>query len=154
VVERLFGTTTTTFLNQLLGNTQATKTPRQMTREVDPTRLAVWTLERFAVRLGAWAYDVYDQLEHPALEQSPRDAFTYGMQLAGGRLHRLIPYGDEFLMLTRPTTRTGHATVDPSRGLTVNGLHYWHPTFRAPQIARRAVPVRYERHCQVVDPAA
>jgi putative transposase len=144
VVERLFGTTTTTFLTQLLGNTQATKTPRQMTREVDPTRLAVWTLERFAARLSAWAYDVYDQLEHPALGQSPRDAFAYGMQLAGGRLHRLIPYGDEFLMLTRPTTRTGHATVDPSRGLTVNGLHYWHPAFRAPQVARSAVPVRYE----------
>jgi putative transposase len=144
IVERLFGTTTTTFLNQLLGNTQATKTPRQMTREVDPARLAVWTLERFAARLSTWAYDIYDQLEHPALGQSPRDAFTYGMQLAGGRLHRLIPYSDEFIMLTRPTTRTGHSTVDPSRGLTVNGLHYWHPTFRAPQVARRAVPVRYE----------
>lgn len=145
VVERLFGTTTTTFLNQLLGNTQATKTLRQMTREVDhPTRLAVWTLERFAARLSEWAHDIYDQLEHPALGQSPRDAFAYGMQLAGGRLHRLIPYGDEFLMLTRPTTRTGHATVDPSRGLTVNGLHYWHSAFRAPQIARSVVPVRYE----------
>jgi putative transposase len=144
VVERLLGTTTTTFLNQLLGNTQATKTPRQMTREVDPARLAVWTLERFAVRLSEWAYDIYDQLEHPALGQSPRDACAYGMQLAGGRLHRLLPYGDECLMLTRPTTRTGHATVDPSRGLTVNGLYYWHPAFRAPQIARRAVPVRYE----------
>ena len=144
VVERLFGTTTTAFLNQLLGNTQATKTPRQMTREVDPKRLAVWTLERFAARLSAWAYDVYDQLEHPALGQSPRDAFAYGMQLAGGRLHRLIPYTDEFLMLTRPTTRTGHAKVDPSRGLTVNRLHYWHPAFRQPQVAGSAVPVRYE----------
>jgi len=144
VVERLFGTTTTTFLNQLLGNTQATKTPRQMTREVDPKRLAVWTLERFAARLSEWAYDVYDQLEHPALGQSPRDAFAYGMQLAGGRLHWLIPYADEFIMLTRPTTRTGHAKVDPSRGITVNWLHYWHPAFRAPQVARSAIPIRYE----------
>src|SRR5262249_60765336 len=99
VVERLLGTTTTPFLNQLLGNTQATKTPRQMTREVDPTRLAVWTLERFAARLSAWAYDVYDQLEHPALGQSPRDAFAYAMQLAAGQLHRLIPYPAEFISL-------------------------------------------------------
>jgi len=115
-----------------------------MTREVDPKRLAVWTLERFAARLSEWAYDVYDQLEHPALGQSPRDAFAYGMQLAGGRLHRLIPYADEFIMLTRPTTRTGHAKVDPSRGITVNWLHYWHPAFRAPQVARSAIPIRYE----------
>ena len=36
VVERLFGTTTTELLNQLRGNTQASKTSWQMTREVDP----------------------------------------------------------------------------------------------------------------------
>ena len=58
VVERLFGTATTQLLHQLSGNTQATKQPRQMTREVDPRRLAVWTLERFAARLCQYAYDV------------------------------------------------------------------------------------------------
>ena len=40
VIERLFGTTTSEFLNQLRGNTQASREPRQMTREVDPKRLA------------------------------------------------------------------------------------------------------------------
>ncbi len=34
MVERLFEMTTTELLNQLRGNTQASKTPRQMTREV------------------------------------------------------------------------------------------------------------------------
>lgn len=144
VIERLFGTSTTEFLNQLRGNTQASKTPRQMTRAVDPQRLAVWTLARFAARCGEWAYDVYDQMEHPALGQSPREAFAQGMQRAGARPHRLIPYSDDFIMLTRPTTRTGHAKVHPSRGLTVNWLHYWHPAMRSPQVAGRTVPVRYE----------
>lgn len=144
VVERLFGTTTTALLNQFRGNTQATKTPRQMTRAVDPKRLAVWTLERFAGRLSEWAYEIYDQMEHPALGQSPREAFAQGMDLAGARTHRLIPYSDDFLMLTRPTTRTGHAKIHPSRGLTVNWLHYWHPAMRSPQVAGRAVSVRYE----------
>ena len=144
VIERLFGTATTEFLNQLRGNTQASKTPRQMTREVDPHRLAVWTLERFVARLSEWAYDIYDQLEHPTLGQSPREAFTQGMQLAGARLHRVIPYSDEFLMLTRPTTRTGYAKIHPARGLTVNGLHYWHERMRTPAGAGQSVPVRYE----------
>jgi putative transposase len=144
VLERLFGTSTTEFLNQLRGNTQASKTPRQMTREVDPQRLAVWTLERFAARFSQWAYDVYDQMEHPALFQSPRDAFTQGMQLAGTRLHRLIPFSEEFIMLTRPTTRSGQAKVHPSRGITVNHLHYWHESMRQPAVAGRSVPVRYE----------
>ena len=46
LIERLFGTTTTELLNQLRGNTQATKNVRQMTSEVDPRQHAVWTLER------------------------------------------------------------------------------------------------------------
>ena len=144
VLERLFGTTTTQLLNQLRGNTQASKTPRQMTREVDPQRFAVWTLERFAARLSEYAYDVYDQMDHRALFQSPRDAFIQGMELAGARLHRLIPYSEEFIMLTRPTTRTGFAHVHPSRGITVNGLHYWHESMRKPSVGGRSVPVRYE----------
>ena len=52
VLERLFGTTTTQLLHQLLGNTQAAKHPRLMTREIDPRRLAVWDLSRFSARLS------------------------------------------------------------------------------------------------------
>src|SRR5205807_9797003 len=85
VIERLFGTTTTQMLNQMRGNTQATKKPRQMTPEVDPNRLAVWTLERFSARLSQYAYEVYDQMEHRVLGQSPREAFALGMHLAGVR---------------------------------------------------------------------
>ncbi len=47
-------------------------------------------------------------------------------------------------MLTRPTPRTGYATVHPSRGLTVNGLHSWHERMRVPAVVGQSVPVRYE----------
>lgn len=144
VVERLFGTATTQLLHQLLGNTQASKQPRLMTREVDPRRLAVWTLDRFSARLCQYAYEVYDQLDHPALGQSPREAFAQGMQLAGMRLHRLIPYSEEFLLLTCPSTRTGCAKLDGARGIVVNGLRYWNPLMRSSPEAGRCVPVRYE----------
>ena len=144
VVERLFGTTNTEFVHLLLGNTQAMKTPRHVTPEVDPKRLAVWTLERFASRLVQWAEEIYDQLEHPALGQSPRDAFAQGMQLAGARTHRMIAYSEDFLMLTRPTTRSGQAKVDPARGITVNWLHYWNAAFQNPDVAGNFVPVRYK----------
>jgi putative transposase len=144
VIERLFGTVTTELLNQLRGNTQASKIPRQMTPEVDPSHQAVWTLERFSARLSQWAYEVYDQMEHPALFKSPREAFEQGMILAGARLHRLIPYSEDFLMLTRPTTRTGQAKISQSRGITVNSLHYWNDQMRSPQVWGKTVPVRFE----------
>ncbi len=144
VVERLFGTTTTELLNQLRGNTQASKTPRQITREVDPKQLAVWTLSRFTDRLAEYVYEVYDQMDHPALGQSPREAFEQGMFLSGSRSHRLIAYSEDFLMLTRPTTRVGTVKVHPSRGITVNGLQYWHECMRSTQVAGQTVAVRYE----------
>jgi putative transposase len=141
VIERLFGTTTTQLLHQLLGNTQASKHPRLMTREVNPKRLAVWTLSRLSAGLCQYAYEVYD---HPALLQSPREAFAQGMQLAGLRTHRLISYSEEFLLLTCPSTRTGYAKVDRARGIVVNGLRYWNPLMRTSQDAGESVPVRYE----------
>ncbi len=144
VIERLFGTTTTQLLHQLSGNTQATKHPRQMTREVDPQHLAVWTLERFSARLCQYAYEVYDQMDHPALGQSPREAFAQGIQLAGMRTHRLIPYSEEFLILTCPTTRTRYAKLDAARGVVVNGLRYYHPLMRFSREAGKRVEVRYD----------
>jgi len=144
VIERLFGTTTSEFLNQLRGNTQASRVPRQMTREVDPKRLAIWTLERFAVRLTEYVYEVYDQMEHPALFQSPREAYEQGMQFAGARAHRIISYNDAFLMQTRPTTRTGMAKIHRGWGMTVNGLQYWHERMQAADIVGKSVPVRFE----------
>jgi putative transposase len=44
VIERLFGTTYTQFIYNLAGNTQITKTVRQVTKSVNPKLHAVWTL--------------------------------------------------------------------------------------------------------------
>ncbi len=144
VIERLFGTTTTQLLNQLRGNTQASKIPRQVTHEVDPKRLAVWTLDAFAHRLAEYCLEVYDQMEHRALFQSPREAFAQGMLRAGSRTQMLIPYSEDFLIQTRPSTRTGVVKIHQGRGITVNGLQYWHECMCSPSVAGKTVPVRYE----------
>lgn len=53
--ERRFGSLDTTVLSHVLGNTQASRVPRQMTRTTDPHRHAVWTLPRLAARVQHWA---------------------------------------------------------------------------------------------------
>lgn len=104
VIERLFGTTNTEFIYNLLGNTQATKQVRQLTKEVDPKRLAVWTLGDLYVFLKKWAYQVYDSRLHETLGATPCQIYLQGMSVGGKRLSRYIPYNEEFLMATRPTT--------------------------------------------------
>lgn len=144
VIERLFGTTNQEFIYNLLGNTQASKQPRTLTKAVDPKRQAVWTLADLYAYLTEWASVVYDQSEHPALGQTPHAAYTTGLLAAGEREHRCIPYDEEFLMMTRPSTIKGHAVIQPGQGIKVNYIYYWSDAFRNPQVERAQVPVRYD----------
>lgn len=144
VCERLFGTTNTRFIYNLLGNTQITRNVRQVTKSVSPQEQACWTFGRFHARLCEWAYEVYDTLEHPALNQSPRDAFAMGMAQGGQRLQRYIPYDETFRMLTLPTTRKGTAKVMPRLGVKINALCYWSDALLDPEVEKTQVPVRYD----------
>lgn len=144
VGERPFGTANTQYFHNLQGNTQIMRNVRQVTQSVNPKGLALWTLEAFDRKLGEWAYEVYDTIDHPALGQSPRDAFAAGMYLYGNRAHRLISYDEDFRMLTRPTTRKGSAKVHPGRGVKINYIHYWSEAFRNPEVELSQPPVRFE----------
>ncbi len=144
VIERLFGTTNTEFIYNLLGNTQATKRPRSLTREVDPKQHAVWTLGDLYQFLCEWAYEIYDQDDHPALGQSPRDAFTYGLIQTGEREHRTIAYDETFLMASSPTTRKGTAKVEAGRGIKLHGIYYSAVLLRTSEVEGTQVEVRYD----------
>jgi hypothetical protein len=118
--ERLFGTTNTRFIHNLQGNTQITRNVRQVTKSVDPRGLATWTLAELHTRLSEYLFEVYDTIEHPALGQSPREAFRTGFEATGTRPERMIPYDQEFLMATLPATPRGTAKVMPGRGVKIN----------------------------------
>ncbi|MBA3822382.1 MAG: DDE-type integrase/transposase/recombinase [Ktedonobacterales bacterium] len=144
VIERLFGTTNTQFLSHLLGNTQATKVPRQLTKATEPRRLAVWTLSALAELLSEWANDIYDQTVHPALGQTPRDAFLKGLERTGERTQRIIAYDDDFLKATLPTTAKGTVQIQPGKGIKLFAHWYWNDVFAAPALAKAVVPIRYD----------
>lgn len=142
--ERLFGTIHSQFVHNLQGNTQIMKNVRQVTKSVNPKGKAVWDLQKLYEFLCVYLFDVYDSNEHPALGQSPRDAFASGMVRAGHRPNRLIAYDDTFRMLTLPSTKKGTARVSPGRGVKINHIRYWSDSFRDPQVEQSSVPVRYD----------
>ena len=144
VCERLFGTSNTEFIHTLQGNTQITRLVRQVTKSVNPKKYAIWTLELLYEKLCVWAYEVYDTDEHPALTLSPRDAFASGMLHSGNRTHRMIPYDDNFKILTLPTTRNGTAKVQIGHGVKINYIYYWSNSFRDPEIENTSVKVKYD----------
>lgn len=144
VCERLFGTTNTHFIHNLRGNTQITRDVRQVTKSVDPKRLAAWTLPALNTALDEYLFDVYERMDHPALGQSPREAFNRGMELGGMRLQRIIPFDEDFLVCTLPTTVKGTAKVIAGRGIKIHHVHYWSDEFRDPELEGRQVAVRYD----------
>lgn len=144
VCERLFGTTNTQFIRNLRGNTQITRNVRQVTKSVSPQEQAVWTLDALAKRLSEYVFEVYDTIVHPTLGLGPRDVFAAGLESSGLRLQRMIPYDEDFLMATLPTTAKGVAKVAPGRGVKVNQIYYWSDRFRNPAVEGTCVAVRYD----------
>ncbi len=144
LVERVFGTTNTQFLYNLLGNTQMTRNVRQLTKSVNPKELAVWPLKPFTERLWEYLYEIYDTNVHPALGESPKDTYDRGFQTSGSRLHRLIPYDHDFMIATLPSTPKGTAMVSPGRGVKINYIFYWCDAMDDPKIQRQQIPVRFD----------
>jgi putative transposase len=134
----------TEFLYHLLGNTQATREPRMMTKATDPQRQAVWTLPRLAERVQHWADEEYDILRHPALGMTPREAYELSLKRDGERLHKHIEYDDTFLKATFPTIRQGKGKVEPGVGVRMNYLDYWCEAMRDPTVEGTQVKVRYD----------
>lgn len=144
VCERLFGTANSQFIHNLAGNTQIMRQVREVTKACSPRTHAVWTLGELHRYLCQWAYEVYDMTVHPALGQSPREAFTQGLRHGGERAHRLIVYDEDFRISTLPTTAKGTAKVAPGRGVKINHLYYWAEAFRSPSIESLPVAVRFD----------
>lgn len=144
VCERLFGTTNTQFIHNLIGNTQITKQVRQVTVSVDPARHAQWPLGKLHQWLCEWAYEVYDNIPHPALGVSPRTAFTEALAISGQRGQRRVMNDEEFRLWTLPTTRSGYANVTPGKGVKIHHIYYWSSAFRDPAVEKTQVPVRYD----------
>jgi putative transposase len=146
IIERVLGILMQEVVLQLLGNTKLTKRDvRRVTREVDPRTTAVWTLAELASMLRAWAYEEYDQRDHPALLTSPRDWFERGLLHGGSRPMRLIAYDQLFQVMTMPfVSRGGGRQIHPQRGIKVSEIQYWHDVFGRPALRGTKVRTRFD----------
>lgn len=145
VCERIFGSTDTRFIYNLAGNTQLTKTNvRFVTKEVNPKNLAAWALGDLHELMSEYFYEVYANLDHPTLGQSPKAAFLAAQVRSGKRENRFIANDENFFMLSLPSTAKGTARVVPGRGVKINYIYYFCEAFRSGGVERSQVHVRYD----------
>ncbi len=143
LIERYFGSVTSQLIDRLQGNTQPTKNVRQMSRDMNPKRSAIWTLESLHSALDSFL-GLYSSSDHPALGCSPEYQFQRSMARDGARTIRKVEYNTDFTIFTCPPPRRGEVVADPCRGIRVNFLDYWHPAFRSLGSRKEKVPVRYD----------
>lgn len=139
--ERMFGTVNSMFAHALCGNTQLRKNVRQMTDEVEPDVFSVWTLVELYPALEEFLFEIYDNLPHRELLESPREAFQRLEARYGDRPERRIAYNSDFLITTCPSTPKGTARVQPD-GVKLNYIYFNHPLLA--KYLRKDVPVRYD----------
>jgi len=144
VIERFFGVNNKQFIHNLRGNNKALQKPRQLSETHDPRKRAVWTFEELLIALEQYLFQVYGEIEHPALGVCPNQAFQVGMAKTGTRPMRLIPINDEIEMACLPSTKSGDAMIVPGKGVKIGPIYYQHPLMRSPGHARMRVFVRYD----------
>ena len=143
IIERIFNTTQSQFIHNLMGNTKAWRHFRQVGRDVSPERLARWTFAMLDEKLGEYFTQVYHQNHHVTLGMSPQQKYQEGLRFSGLREHRFIPFDSGFIANTCPSTAKGVARVSP-RGVKI---HYRYFTCDAILGSRHhgcEYPVRYD----------
>jgi putative transposase len=117
VMERLFGTTNTELIHNLVGNTKALRNVRTVTRSVDPIRADLLSFAQLHGLLDEYFFRDYNFRDynlrvHPAHDHAPIEYMNLRFAVTGRRLARLTPYDSYFYILT---------CVPPSKGATRSG---------------------------------
>ncbi|REG51067.1 putative transposase [Paraburkholderia sp. BL6669N2] len=145
VLERMFGRLNTEYIHNLAGNTKATKNVRMVTGSHLPQKLAEWTLGALYLGIQHWAWEFYDENTHPALDESPREAFVRGVRENGARAQRHIQFNRDFLVATcPPVDRTGTRQIHRQRGVKVDQRFYWNEAFNDALLHGESLLVRYD----------
>lgn len=144
VVERLFGISNELLIHNLKGNTQLTKNVRQVTKSINPKNHAVWTLETLNELFKNWNEEVYDNLEVPALFETPKSIFEDSLKTSGKRLNEYISYNEAFILTTLPSPSKKLRKVQPGQGIKLTYIYYWCDEFRLPNIEGSLLEVKYD----------
>lgn len=158
-VERFFRTKDTQFVHTLPGNTQASRDPRKMSREVDPKRLACLSLQMFEESYDEYLFEVYPELKHGGAVLSgrgatPRESWDMAVRKygrAGGKRVDAKDWDFQVSLLPPWKRQGGTAKVGRNTGIQVGHLRYWHPGMARKSVVGTRVPVKvFPDHAGIV----
>lgn len=125
LIENFFGVSNSQLIHTLEGNTQLTKNVRQVSKGVNPKRLAIWTLKSLVDVFEEYVFEHFNKRVHADLCQSPADAFKALLAKHGVSVLRKQEFNDAFLISTLVSVSGKTARVQRGRGVKVHGDYFW-----------------------------
>ncbi len=143
VCERIFRTTQTQFVTNLLGSTDIVeKHFRAVSPEVAPVTHAVWLLDAFDAAFEKYL-GVYHSAHHSGLDMTPDEAEALSLRSHGHRTFKRFVYNDQFIAQTYPAVHRGDVLVQPE-GVKIKYRWFSGPELRSPGVIGTRVPARYD----------
>jgi putative transposase len=145
IMERFIKTMNIQFVHELAGNTKIMAMKiRLVTKAVNPKNLAVWNLPLLEEEAEKYFYEEYDNREHSALGQSPREAFDDAMEKYDVP-YQEIKYDENFVIDILPSTKKGTAKAVRGRGVKIEYVFYNNSrVFKAANVYGKQVKVRLD----------
>ena len=144
VCERIFLTTQTQFVTNLLGSREIVeKHFRAISPEVMPETHAVWVIDSFDVAFESYLETIYHKAHHSGLDMSPDEADALSLRSHGLRAFKRFTYDDQFIAQTCPEVHKGDALVQPT-GIKIKSRWFDAPVLHQPGILKTRVPARYD----------
>jgi transposase InsO family protein len=120
VCERVFGTTNTRNIHEVIGNTKARRHGRGLSGTHDPKKHMIWTPDGLYDQLEDWSFETYPRLTNRNTTEAPRARMDRSLLSTGQRLFTAIPYNENFRFATMPefphqstrTVRKGVVQID------------------------------------------
>ncbi|MGA4212510.1 DDE-type integrase/transposase/recombinase [Ralstonia nicotianae] len=145
VCERLFGTTNTLLIHNLVGNTKALQKVRTVTRSVDPLRSDHLTFPQIHGILEYFFFDQYNNRIHPAHDHTPNEYMNRRFAETGLRCERHVPFNQRFLIETCvPPVRNVPHSIDRRMGIKIGPIHYWADEFADHRLKQKKAEVRID----------
>jgi transposase InsO family protein len=145
IMERFIKTMNIQFVHELVGNTKIMAMKiRLVTKAVNPKNLAVWNLPLLEKEAEKYFYEEYDQREHSALGQSPKDTYDDATEKYNVP-YKHIQYNENFIIDILPSTAKGTAKVVQGRGVKIWYVFYNNSrVLKAAGIYGKQVEVRFD----------
>jgi putative transposase len=143
-IESTFKMLDTELVHNLKGHTKALALAREMSKEVNPEGLAVWTFSELYDAIENYLFSMLWDAPSAAIGTTPRKAYKRDEARSPDRSSSFIITPELANVAFLPEVDGGTRVIQPGKGVYIEGFYYWSESMNHPGVNKTKVPVRFD----------